>query len=177
MHLRTFEERGEPMPVASALGPAPAVSYASAAKVRYGVDEMTIAGGLVGRPIPVVRCETSELLVPADAEVVIEGLVPAGVHADEGRFGESLGYMEGVGQAPVIDVTCVTTRSDPVFHGLVQQLSPSEGQLLMELGLVGSLWHHLKYRARLERLLEGHPEGGIEYHLPAAAVSDKNPLE
>lgn len=154
MHLRTFEARGEPAPVALVLGPAPAVSYAAAAKVRYGVDEMTIAGGLLGRPIPMVRCETNELLVPADAEIVIEGLVRPGVRADEGPFGEALGYMEGVGLARVVEVTCLTHRTQPIFHGLVQQVPPSEGHLLMEMGLGGSLWHYLRDQARVEGLVD-----------------------
>jgi UbiD family decarboxylase len=150
MHLAGFEKRGEPMPVAFALGAAPAVSYAAAAKVRYGLDEMTIAGGLLRRAVPLVRCETSELLVPADAEIVIEGRVRPGERGDEGPFGEALGYMEGVAPAAVVDVTCLTHRSDAVFHGLVQQLPPSEGHLLMEIGLAGSLWHYLRRQARIE---------------------------
>jgi UbiD family decarboxylase len=154
MHLKTFEDHDEPMPVALVVGGAPAVSYAAAAKLRYGVDEMTVAGGLAGRPIPVVRCETSELRVPADAEFVIEGIVRPHVSADEGPFGEALGYMEGVAPAPVIEVTCITHAARPIFHGLVQQLPPSEGHLLMEMGLVGSLWHHLKAQGRVEGLTD-----------------------
>jgi UbiD family decarboxylase len=147
MHLKTWERHGEPMPVALVLGAAPAVSYAAAAKVRYGVDEMAIAGGLAGQAIPVTRCETSDLLVPADAEIVIEGFVRPAERADEGPFGEALGYMEGVAPAAVIDVACVSRRADAIFHGLVQQVPPSEGHLLMELGLVGSLWHTLRRQA------------------------------
>lgn len=154
MHWKTFEDRGEPMPIAFVLGAAPAVSYAAAAKLRYGVDEMTVAGGLAGRPIPVVPCETSDLLVPADAEIVIEGRVRPGERADEGPFGEALGYMEGVAPAPIVDVTCITHRRAPIFHGLVQQVPPSEGHLLMETGLVGSLWHYLRTQARVEGVVD-----------------------
>jgi UbiD family decarboxylase len=154
MHLATWEERGEAMPIALVLGPAPAVCYAAAAKLRYGVDEMTVAGGLVRAPIPVVRCETSDLLVPADAEIVIEGTVRPGERSDEGPFGEALGYMEGVAPAPVIDVHCITHREAALFHGLVQQVPPSEGHLLMEMGLAGSLWHTLKDQQRVAGLVD-----------------------
>ena len=154
MHVRSFEMHGEPAPVAFVLGAAPAVSYAAAAKVRYGVDELTIAGGLLGRPVPVVRCESHDLLVPADAEIVIEGFVRPGERVDEGPFGEALGYMEGVAPAPVVDVTCITHQARPIFHGLVQQVPPSEGHLLMELGLVGSLWHTLRRQAHVEGLVD-----------------------
>ncbi len=154
MHRRSFEDHGEPMPVAVVVGAAPAVSYAAAAKLRYGVDELTIAGGLVGRPIPVIRCETSDLLVPADAEIVIEGVVRPGERREEGPFGEALGYMEDVRPASSIEVTCVTQRSQPIFHGLIQQVPPSEGHLLLEMGLVGSLWHYLKNQVRVGGLVD-----------------------
>ena len=154
MHLKSWEDRGEAMPVAIVVGAAPAVSYAAAAKLRYGVDEMTIAGGLLGRPVPVIRCETSELLIPAHTEIVIEGLVPPGERQDEGPFGEALGYMEGVAPAAVIDVTCITHRSSPLFHGLVQQLPPSEGHMLLEMGLLGSLWHYATRQARIEGVVD-----------------------
>ncbi len=75
MHLKSWEDHGEAMPVAIVVGAAPALSYAAAAKLRYGVDEMTIAGGLLARPIPVNRRETNELMIPADSEIVIEGMV------------------------------------------------------------------------------------------------------
>ncbi len=154
MHLKTHEERGQAMPIALVLGPAPAVCYAAAAKLRYGVDEMTVAGGLARRAIPVVRCETSDLFVPAHAEIVIEGTVAPGERALEGPFGEALGYMEGVAPAPVIDVQCITHRAAPLFHGLIQQVPPSEGHLLMEMGLGGSLWHYLKDQQKVEGLVD-----------------------
>jgi len=154
LHVKGFEAHGEPTPVAFVLGAAPAVSYAAAAKVRYGWDEMTIAGGLLGRAVPVIRCETHELLVPADAEIVIEGFVRPGERADEGPFGEALGYMEGIAPARLVDVTCITHRTRPLFHGLVQQVPPSEGHLLMELGLGGALWHYLRHQARVAGLVD-----------------------
>jgi UbiD family decarboxylase len=154
MHVRSFEEHGEPAPVALVVGAAPAVSYAAAAKVRYGLDEMTLAGGLLGQPIPLVRCESHRLCVPAEAELVIEGFVRPGERADEGPFGEALGYMEGVAPARVVEVSCITHRERPIFHGLVQQLPPSEGHLLLELGLAGSLWHTLRHQARIRGLVD-----------------------
>ena len=62
--------------------------------------------------------------------------------------------MEGVHQASVIEVERVTHRANPIFHGLVQQVPSTEGHLLMEMGLLGSLWHYLKGRAKVEGLVD-----------------------
>lgn len=154
MHLRSWEEHDEAMPVAIVLGAAPAISYAAGAKVRYGVDELTIAGGLLGRPVPVVDAVTCALRVPAHAEIVIEGRVRPHHRGPEGPFGEALGYMEGRSTAAVVDVECVTHRRDAFVHGLVQQVPPAEGHRLQELGLLGSVWHYLRDRVRAEGVVD-----------------------
>src|SRR4030043_695278 len=75
IHWQKCKKRGIPLEAALVIGPPPVVSYAAVEKVPYGVDEMTIAGGLAGEPIEVVRCKTVDLVVPADAELVIEGKI------------------------------------------------------------------------------------------------------
>lgn len=154
MHLASWEKHDEAMPVAIVLGAAPAVSYAAGAKMRYGVDELTIAGGLLGRPVPVVVAITSSLRVPAHAEIVIEGRVRPHHRGPEGPFGEALGYMEAPSTAAVIDVECITHRRDPIVHGLVQQVPTTEGHRLQEIGLLGSVWHYLRDRARVKGLVD-----------------------
>ena len=154
MHLASWDEHDEPMPVAIVLGAAPAVSYAAGAKTRYGVDELTIAGGLLGRPVPVVEAITNRLRVPAHAEIIIEGRVRPRHRGPEGPFGEALGYMEAPSTAAVIDVECITHRRDPIVHGLVQQVPTTEGHRLQEVGLLGSVWHYLRDRARVEGLVD-----------------------
>ena len=77
--LRKFyaaaKESGEPMPIALAIGVPPALLMAAAGKTPPGVSELDIAGGLMQAPVEMVKCETSDLLVPASAEIIIEGLV------------------------------------------------------------------------------------------------------
>lgn len=73
LHLQKYKEKGVPMDAALVVGGPPVVSYATVQKVPYGVDEMTVAGALSGGPIHMVRCKTVDLLVPAEAELVIEG--------------------------------------------------------------------------------------------------------
>lgn len=151
-HLARWAARGEPMPVALMVGGPPVVNFAAAAKTAYGVDEMGIAGGLAGAPLEVVRGQSVDLHVPARAEMVIEGLVRPGVQRLEGPFGEALGYMNHAAPALVIEVTAICRREDAVHHGYVQQLPPSDGHLVMELGVLGPLWYYLTRKLRLPGL-------------------------
>jgi UbiD family decarboxylase len=70
----------------------------------------------------------------------------------EGPFGEALGYMNMASPAPVIDVTAICHRGAPVHHGYVQQLPPSEGHIVMEVGLLGPLWYYLTRQLRIRGL-------------------------
>ena len=150
IHLTKHHERGEPMPVALVVGAPPAVNFAAAAKTEYGVDELTIAGGLADQGLEVVPGVTVDLMVPAHAECVIEGMVSGDAREIEGPFGEALGYMEDAGPAPVIEVTAICHRNSPVHHGYVQQLPPSDGHLVMELGLLGPLWYYVTRKLGLQ---------------------------
>ncbi len=150
IHLRRWGLRGEPMPVAVVVGGPPAVQFAAAAKTAYGVDEMEIAGGLMGEPVEVVAARTVDLLVPAAAEYVIEGLVRPEARAREGPFGEALGHVNPAADAPVIEVTALCRRRDAVFHGYLQQFPPSEGHLVWEMGVLGCLWYYLRRKMGLE---------------------------
>jgi UbiD family decarboxylase len=90
-HWLKYKKRGEPMPCAVVLGCPPAVSYTSVQKLAEGVDEMAVAGGLAGAPIDVVRAKTVDLMVPAQAEIVIEGFIDTQFLEPEAHFGESHG--------------------------------------------------------------------------------------
>lgn len=152
IHCAKYHERGKPMPVAIVVGAPPAVNFAAAAKTEYGVDELTIAGGLTGAGVAVVRGMTADLWVPAHAECVIEGWVSPGAQQLEGPFGEALGYMDSAAPAAVMQVTAITHRRAPVHHGYVQQLPPSDGHIVMELGVLGPLWYYLTCKLGLRGL-------------------------
>ncbi len=153
-HLAKWKARGERMPVALMVGGPPAVNFAAAAKTAYGIDELTIAGGLTGAPVDVVRGRTVDLLVPAQAECIIEGFVDADAQQMEGPFGEALGYMNYAAPANAIDVTAITMREGAVHHGYVQQLPPSDGHLVWEFGTLGPLWYYLTQKLRMTGLRE-----------------------
>ena len=109
------EKKGQATPIAVVLGADPVIGLTSVSKVPFGLDELSVAGGLRGEAVEVVRCKTSDLEVPATAEIIMEGEIPAGVREEEGPFGEYPGYMSQGGASFVFDVKCLTTRRDPIF--------------------------------------------------------------
>src|SRR5262249_53446847 len=92
-HWLKYRKRGEKMACAVVLGRPPAISYTAVQKLPENLDEMAVAGALAGAPINVVRAKTVELLVPAEAEIVIEGLIDTEWLEAEAPFGESHGYV------------------------------------------------------------------------------------
>lgn len=136
---------GRPAPIAWVIGAEPAVYLAAVANLPAGLDEITVAGGLRGEPIGLVRCVTSDLLVPARAEIVIEGELHPGESAAEGPFGESAGYMSDVETRPVARITAVTHRRDAIFYGLASQMPPSESTTLQSLSNAALIRHQLRH--------------------------------
>ncbi|MFB6110238.1 MAG: UbiD family decarboxylase [Halodesulfurarchaeum sp.] len=130
---RSYADVGEPAPVAIVIGASPAVHLSSITNVDYEVDEAEIAGGLLGEPLETVEAETVDLEVPASAELVIEGEIDPSERRQEGPFGEFAGYMGHVYEKPVIDVTAVTGRTDPIFYSLMGQVPPSEDHTIQSI--------------------------------------------
>ncbi|MFC2013414.1 UbiD family decarboxylase [Chloroflexota bacterium] len=127
-HFHKYKERGEEMPVAVVYGTDPALLYyASTPIVHPHCSEWDLLGGLRGEAVELVKCETSDLYVPASAEIVVEGRIspdPATFQM-EGPFGEYPGFYGGLAQRrPVIRVECVTHRDDPIFRGGAGGSSP-----------------------------------------------------
>lgn len=117
-HIKAFfdqiEPQGKNLPFAVALGPDPVVMMAGA--FRYDGDEYEVAGALRGAPIPVVRALTCDVMVPAAAEIVIEGEVIAGERRMEGPMAEFTGHYSGADEKHVAKITAITHRKDPVFQ-------------------------------------------------------------
>ncbi len=114
--FREYEIENKDMPVAIAIGGGNLQMFLAQARVPSYVDEYDVAGGMLGKPIELVKCETSDLLVPAFSEIVIEGRMLANKRLPEGPFGEFTGYRtsERAWRA-VIEVDCVTYRNDPWY--------------------------------------------------------------
>jgi UbiD family decarboxylase len=120
--------------MAFVVGAPPVVSYAAVQKVPYGVDEYTLAGGLAGEPIRLVKCKTVDLEVPADAEIVLEGVVHTDRLELEGPFGESHGYVHPRSRSPVFELTAITHRKDYVWTSFLSQVTPSESSVIKRVG-------------------------------------------
>ncbi len=126
VHYRKYKELGKRMPVAVAIGGDPAVIYASTAPLPYGVDEMVFAGFLRKSPVEMVKCVTSDIEVPANAEIVLEGYVEPGELRDEGPFGDHTGFYSPVDKFPVFHLTCMTHRKEPIYPATVVGKPPME---------------------------------------------------
>ena len=108
-------QAGRPLPVSFVLGAHPIDHFTGA--MRAPGDELELMAKLRGAPMPVVKCVTNDLLVPADAECVLEGyLSPEGHVEDEGPYGEFLGYYGGVKRNPVFHLTAIARRKDALFQ-------------------------------------------------------------
>jgi UbiD family decarboxylase len=143
-HWRKYKRRGERMPVAIVIGAPPLVAFQGPQKLRLDVDELSVAGGLAGGPINVVRARTVDLLVPAEAELVVEGYVDTDYLEPEGPFGESHGYVALEDYNTVVEVTAITRRRDAVITSIISQVTPSESSVVKRLAYEPMYLAHLR---------------------------------
>src|SRR5262245_16981437 len=144
LHWEKYNKRREPMPIAIVVGAAPVVLFTGAQKLDVDLDELGVAGGLAGRPVPVVRCKTIDLDVPADAEIVIEGLIDPEKLEPEAPFGESNGYVALEAYNMPMQVTAITHRKNPVFASIISQVTPSESSLVKKVAYEPLYLAHLR---------------------------------
>ncbi|MFZ2912565.1 MAG: UbiD family decarboxylase, partial [Rectinemataceae bacterium] len=124
--FQKYRERGQRMPVAISLGSDPAVTYSSTAPLPEGVWEAMLAGFLRGKPCEVTKATLSDILVPADAEFVLEGYVDPEESRLEGPFGDHTGFYSLPDQYPVFHLQRITRRKNPVYPALVVGIPPKE---------------------------------------------------
>lgn len=163
----SYVKKDKPAPFAWVIGAEPVVHLASVANVTYGIDEISIAGGLKGGPVDVVKAKTVDLLVPANAEFIIEGEFPPGEFAEEGPFGEFAGYMGPAGQKPLAKITAITHRKDPIYYGYISQMPPSESTTLQSLSNAGLIMKMLRHDLGYETVTDVHIDltyGGMLAH-------------
>lgn len=115
IYYMKYEMRGNTMPFCVVVGSDPLFFTVSTSPLPSGYCEYDLVGALRNKPLEVVRAETNNLLVPADAEIIIEGEVRPGERTDEGPFGEYSGYTQGRNISPVFRVNCITTRKNPIL--------------------------------------------------------------
>jgi 4-hydroxy-3-polyprenylbenzoate decarboxylase len=116
-HFLKYQRLGKPMPVAMVYGWDPVLEFT--AGMPFTGDEYAVMGALRREAVRLVRCETSDLLVPDSAEIVVEGVIPTdpSTFEIEGPYGEVGGFYSPAAIAPVCNVTCITCRKDPIYRG------------------------------------------------------------
>jgi 4-hydroxy-3-polyprenylbenzoate decarboxylase len=127
-HYRRLQAQGRTarMEVAVAIGADPATMYSAILPVPPDLDEMMIAGFLRGKPVEMVKCETVDVEVPANSEIVLEGYVALGELRQEGPFGDHTGFYSLEDDYPVFHVTCMTQRKNPVYATTIVGPPPME---------------------------------------------------
>lgn len=159
-HWREMAARGEKMPVAIVLGgDAPSI-YSASAPLPPNIDEYVFAGFLRSKPVAMTKAVTSDLKVPAEAELVIEGFIdPAEDLVVEGPFGDHTGYYSLADHYPAVHVTAITHREDPIYPTTIVGRPPMEDYYL----------GHATERIFRPLLTLNLPEV-VDYHMPAAGV-------
>ncbi|MGA2314765.1 MAG: UbiD family decarboxylase [Thermodesulfobacteriota bacterium] len=114
-----YKKENRKMEVATVIGVDPAILIASISKIPRGMDKLSVAGGLKGKPIPMVKAETFDIDIPANAEIVIEGFIDPKGKEKDGTLGESSGYYMTFSKSPMIHVTAITYRKGAYFHAIV----------------------------------------------------------
>ncbi len=165
-----YRERGESMPVALIYGGDPSMFFTACAGVPSQVSEYEIMGAIRNKPVELVKCETSDLMVPADAEIVIEGTISPDPKdfVLEGPFGEYTGYYGGSrSMKPAIKVECITHRNDPIFQGTLEGFGPRHPN-------EDSVCTQVSCSANVKNILASSGISGVRdvYMLPASCANN-----
>src|SRR5690242_4175713 len=143
-HWEKAKAIGKKLPAAVILGCPPCIAHTSAQKLPETMDELTVAGGLVGAPINVMKAKTVDLLVPAEAEIVIEGLIDTEYLEPEAPFGESHGHVNLQEYNAFMEVTAITRRRNAILTSFISQVTPSESSVIRRVAMEPVFLHHLQ---------------------------------
>ena len=144
-HYLKHQKRGDKtMPCAIVLGAPPYVAFVAPQKLPLDVDEIGVAGGLAGEPINVVRARTVDLMIPAEAEIVIEGLIDTEYLEPEGPFGDSHGHVALEEFNLPMRVTAITHRKNAIVASYISQVTPSESSAMKRVAYEPLFLAHLR---------------------------------
>jgi UbiD family decarboxylase len=145
LHRERWWSKGKPCEVAAVYGLDPLLFICAAMGFPKNMSEYDAVGGIMGRPYEVVKGKTVDLLIPAHAEIVIEGLAYPGKLQPEGPFGEFQGYYgRPGGPTPVIDITCIRYRNNPILTAALMSDYPScEQNVFFGIARSARIWDDL----------------------------------
>jgi 2,5-furandicarboxylate decarboxylase 1 len=164
MILRS-EEKNRGLEVATAIGVDPVIVVASQAKVPYGIDEFHVAGGLRGSAVKLTKCETIDIEVPAMAEIIIEGVTIPGERVADGPYGEYPGCYSEAKQAPVLKVTAITMRQNPIYQTALTGMPVTENHTLIEYGNGAVVYREIKKIVPEVKAVNLTPGGTFRHHV------------
>jgi UbiD family decarboxylase len=153
-HWRKCKERGIPLQAALVIGAPPCVAYTAPSRIPFSVSELDVAGGLAGAAIEVVKCKTNDILVPANAEIVIEGEISTEFLEPEAPFGESTGYIAEKLLNPYFEVKCITHRKNPILATIISQMPPSESSVMRQVAAEGNYLRFLRDQCNIPGIIE-----------------------
>jgi UbiD family decarboxylase len=150
LHWKKHNRRGEPMPCAIVVGCAPVAMFTGGMKLAVDLDEMAVAGALAGAPMRMAKALSVDLHVPAEAEIVIEGLIDPELLEPEGPFGESHGHVALEDFNMSMRVSAITHRRSPVFASIISQVTPSESSVLKKVAMEPLFLTHLRQQLAIK---------------------------
>ncbi len=172
-HFRTWKQAGEKMPVAIVLGADPAMLLSAALPLPETVSELTFAGALNQSRPRLVRAKTIPMMVPADAEIIIEGWITPGDEAPEGPFGDHTGYYNPAEDFPVMEVSAITQRAKPIY------LSTYTGRPPDEPAIIGEVFNQLalpQFKAQLPEIQDlWLPPAACSYRMAVISIDKRYP--
>ncbi len=172
-HLRRMAERGEKLPVSIAIGCGPAEVFSATLPLPPDINEMMFAGLLRGSPVRMVKCRTNELLVPAEADIVLEGWVDPQELRLEGPFGDHTGYYSPADMYPVFHLEAMTTRRDPVYMHTIVGIPPMEDAYIGEA--IEQLFTPLM-KKQFPEVVDMHmPTAGVFHNLKIVSIKKGYP--
>jgi 4-hydroxy-3-polyprenylbenzoate decarboxylase len=163
-HWLKHRKTKTPMPCAIVIGCAPVVMFTGPQKLAIDLDEMGVAGALAGAPIRTAKCVTVDLDVPADSEIVIEGLIDPELLEPEGPFGESHGYVALEDFNMSMQVTAITHKRKAVFASIISQVTPSESSVIKKVAYEPMFLSHLRDQLAIKGIR------GVSLHEPLSNV-------
>jgi 2,5-furandicarboxylate decarboxylase 1 len=167
---RRHEEMGRPTEVAICIGHHPAFVMGAIARVAGIGGEFAVAGGLLGEPVELVKAKTVNLLVPARAEIVIEGYMPPKERQYEGPFAEWPGHYVGESDKPFIKVTAITMRKDAIYYDVMA--AAREHVILGSLPRMGSILQRVRQAVPGVRAVNVPPHSRMHCYISIKKTGD-----
>lgn len=173
LHLKKASERNTLLEVAVAIGSDPATMFSAIAPMPEGFDEFLLAGFIRKKGVELVKCETSDLYVPANAEIVLEGYIDPRERVTEGPFGDHTGFYSQPTEFPVFHVMCITMRRDPIY------VTTAVGKPIWEDAFIGKAIERLFFpliKMQVPEIVDmNFPPEGIFNNLVVVSIKKRYP--